>query len=233
MLQNPQKFIFETAFDQIDTKGPTKLELEYQRGVEEGKLDGHTEGYQKAMDSIDFQTLNVLQTVRDEMEQVLLQFDAIVEANTRYSIDLVKKIAQKLFLDLPETTLIERALKILENTLPIVIEQRRLVFYVNPKLVDSLTKRLNESQDLKDILNRIDIQGSDLLENSECRIAWSKGSLDVNPSQTWQKIDGIINKYITITTAETDETALPTPTVIVDMETEPLEIKEKDTQHDG
>lgn len=196
MLKTAEKFILHNSFDQEADQGPTQLELEYARGVEDGKAEGHQAGYQEAMASMEAKAINILQTFKDEIEQVYLQFDSLVESNTRYSIDLTRKIAEKLYLNLADTTILDRVMKILEDALPLVVEQRRLIFYVNPILVDPLTKRLSESPEFGELARRLEVVGSDLFSESECKLAWNKGSLDVNPAETWTKIAKIIDKHI-------------------------------------
>ncbi|MDP1975133.1 MAG: hypothetical protein Q8K37_04105 [Alphaproteobacteria bacterium] len=198
---NLQKFNFALSFDEILTEDQLEIQRKeelsssFKKGHLQGIEEGEKIGYQNAQESIEAETLKHLSNFSQELTLFFEKIDEKRDENARLSLDLIKLIGKKFFLtdDLNDKiNLIEKGL---HDVLPLLIEEEKIVLNLEDTLIEPFSKRLQESNDYTNIINRLNFSAMNSKENLIGCIQWKKGEIDINPEHLWQKISEIFDNY--------------------------------------
>ncbi|MDP3533082.1 MAG: hypothetical protein Q8S31_07330, partial [Alphaproteobacteria bacterium] len=124
--------------------------------------------------------------------------------NARLSLDLIKLIGEKLYFNDSLNDKINLIEKGLRDVLPLLIEEEKIVLNLEDALIEPFSKRLQESNDYTNIINRLNFNTMNSKENLIGRIQWKKGEIDINPEHLWQKISAIFDNYQQHLSQQTD-----------------------------
>lgn len=198
---NLQKFNFTVSFDEISTEEQLEiqrkkeLQTAFTKGHLEGLDEGQKIGYKNAQESIEAETLKKLHTFSQELDSFFKKIDEKRNENASLSLDLIKLIGNKLYLNDTLSNKIDIIEKSLHDILPLLIEEEKIILNLEETLIEPFTKRLQNSNDYTNIINRLSFNPISPKENLIARIEWKKGEININPEALWQKISEIFDHY--------------------------------------
>lgn len=198
---NLQKFSFELSFDEVLTEHEVvelrqrEIEESFRQGELKGLEEGEKIGYQRAQESIQKLQLDALNDLSKELTSFFNQMDTKRDENACLSLDLIKRIGQKFFIG----SLLEEKLnnieKALRETISLVVEEEKIVFYVQDELVESMQQLLENASEFTGLVSRLSFAPLASKNNQLGLIQWKKGEVEIHPEALWEKITSILENY--------------------------------------
>lgn len=201
MSNNLQKFNFTLSFDEVSSEEQLEVQRQeellssFKKGHLQGIEEGQIIGYENAQKSIESEILKLLTKFSEELALFFKKIDEKRNENANLSLNLIQLIGKKLYLNNNLTDKINLIEKGLHDVLPLLIEEEKIILNLEESLIEPFTKRLQESHDYINIINRLSFNIMSPKENLIGRIQWKKGEIDINPEHLWEKISAIFDNY--------------------------------------
>lgn len=205
MKSDLKKFSFDFSFDEelsaedLIAQHEDEKKKIFEDAYAQGLVEGKKLGDQEAKSSIEANQFALLQRMSTQLCSFLAEMDSKREQNAELSFELVKKIAEKMFMNVTLDDKLNIAKKALSHALPLVVEEEKIEFFVQDNMVDFLKHKIDSSLEFQEIKSRLIVlplpSGSDLLS----KIRWKKGEIEVNPSEFWKKLEPIFDQFQTQT----------------------------------
>ena len=200
---------------------PTFSEAELAAARAEAHAQGREEGLKEQADAIERRIMELLDAVNTRLGELFAMEIAAGEDRTRNAVGVAVTIVRKMFPHLQDQWGLKEVEDLVTRTLSEIAEEPKVTVTVHPDAIDALKARIDAIATETRFEGEIDIQTDDLLDPSDCRMAWSRGGVEREAAALWQHIDEIIEKNLGATSAvsQTIE-AGPAPTSEETEETE-------------
>ncbi|WP_025898313.1 FliH/SctL family protein [Sneathiella glossodoripedis] len=207
------KFLFDTEFGsqsnirkkaEQEPEAPPAIytEEDKNRLCEEAYQSGATAGKAEALQDIEASTADVLNSMASQL-QVLGQHHSSQIENIRceaasLAFAVAKKLANALISRQPE----EEVLKMVESCLEDLHDEPRIVLRASEPVCDALADKINELTQASGFQGKVILLSDDTKTQSNCRIEWADGGVERELTDTEQKLEEIVNRFISTGSAD-------------------------------
>ncbi len=201
------KFLFDTEFngqatvrkkakDEPEAPPAIYTEEDKVRLCEEAYQSGLMSGKQEAMGGIEASTAEVLNAMNNQLQNIgqnhSNQMDNIRCEAASLAFAIAKKLAPALIARQPEA----EVLKMVEGCLEDLHDEPRIVLRASEPVCDALSEKINELTQASGFQGKVILLPDDTKTNSDCRIEWADGGVERELSDTEQKLEEIVNRFI-------------------------------------
>ena len=207
-----RKFLFDHSFDVVEKPEeeieeeneeaepeevvPSFSEEELNAAKEEAFAAGKEEGVQEASATTEREILGSLSALGGRFGEV---FKAQDEANTSIlenAISVAASIAQKVFPYLNERHGLSEIERMVVTTIEKILEEPRIIVYLNPELVDPFTERLSTLTAQASYKGEVQVVAGEDIPSGDCRVVWSGGGAKRDTAELWREIDEIVERNL-------------------------------------
>ena len=220
-----QRFMFENYFDEeiqarlqaeeeervvaeaeeIANAPPTFTVEEMEAAKDAAYQQGRQEGMANAMAGIEQQTALTLENVATKLPQIFdkqTQWRAEIE---RESIDLATQIMRKLAPELMRGTELPQIEHVINQAFSFLTDQPKVIIRVSDELEEALKGNVDLMATRVGYEGEVVLVGDPELEATDCRISWYAGAVERALSETWEQLDGIVQRSLDAMPTRTDQ----------------------------
>ncbi len=171
-------------------------EEDKERLCREAHEQGVNEGKQEALAGLEASATEVLNSLNGQLQQLAQshshQMENIRCEAASLAFAIAKKLSPALIARQPEV----EVLKMIEGCLADLHDEPRIVLRASEPVCDALAERVNDLAAATGFQGNVILLPDDTKTNSDCRIEWADGGVDREISDTTNKLEEIINRFI-------------------------------------
>lgn len=222
-----RKFLFDRSFDEeeeLDEEEieeeveeaepevivPTFSEEEMKAAREEAFASGKEEGINEAAAATEREIVGALEKLGGKFGELFKSQEEADSSILESAISVAVAITRKVFPTLNEQNALKEIERMVTLTMEKILEEPRIIVYVNPELTGPLTERLGGLAEKADYKGEVEVAAADDMPPGDCRVEWSGGGAKRNMDELWQEIDGVVERNLS-EVLEADETVEQAP----------------------
>ena len=224
-MAEPRKFMFDRSFDievapkkveaaveaaveaEPEVVIPTFSEEEMKAARDEAFAAGKEEGRMEVTASTEREVLVTLTRIADEIGGISGAQDRANASLVESAIAVAVAIARKVFPAWNEKYGLAEIERMVTKAMERLVEEPRVVIYVNAKLLEPLKERLGPLAAKAGFKGEMTVEGIDDLIVGDCRVEWMGGGAKRDMDELWQEIDAIVEHNLSGDTAGADPDA--------------------------
>jgi len=206
-MSSSSKFLFDTEFGSatplhkktVDTpEAPPLLysEEDKERMCAEAFQSGFTDGKQEALDGFEASTAEVLDTIGAQLQNIAQthgnQLENIRCEAASLACAIAKKLAPALIARQPEVEI----LSMIEECLVDLHDEPRIVLRASEAVCSTISEKIDKLTAANGFQGNVILLPDETKTNGDCRIEWADGGVEREISDTSDKIEEIINRFI-------------------------------------
>ena len=224
-MQNIEKFMFDTIFDELEPILPEVAEEVQLTGSndedqhtteleetliktyndndmavsrQEGFDEGKKQGISETLTGIEKISFDTLNAVLDELSIIHAGQKQANQEISNSATALALTIVRKIFPTLNEKTALDEVKSILLMVLGRLIDEPKIIIKVNPSSSNDLSAKLDQEYSSENSIVNFSIIADENVSQGNCRIEWSNGTAERNLDKLKHEIDDIIAQNSTI-----------------------------------
>ncbi len=194
--------IIEEPEEQAPPPPPTYSEEELEQARRAGRERGYEEGIQAGRTQMENEALEreknitaLMAQTSNACEAMAQQYRTLYDQQCTIMADYVRVIARKVAGDLLDAKPEGMIRQTIERSLPLLIEQPKLNFYVQPDMVDTIHKRLLPDLKQRGLEADIDVLGDAAIASaSDIRIEWKQGHVQRQTAEILTAIEQVLTQ---------------------------------------
>ena len=201
-----QPFGFDVSFDApllakhsaeeaaVEEAQPTFSLNDLEEAREEGFADGRQAALEASTDGIEERIAGAIEAIAAKLAHVDV-CEASANGKTQaLSVDLLRRITQKLLPVAAEKYGLEEIEQVLKECLPLITGDAKLSLRINDKVAPEVERRLNDIIQINALLVRVNIIPDVNLGPSDCIVNWGDGGAERDYDSIWVEIDTILTR---------------------------------------
>jgi flagellar assembly protein FliH len=201
-----QPFGFDVSFDApllakhsaeeaaVEEAQPTFSLNDLEEAREEGFADGRQAALEASTDGIEERIAGAIEAIAAKLAHVDV-CEASANGKTQaLSVDLLRRITQKLLPVAAEKYGLEEIEQVLKECLPLITGDAKLSLRINDKVAPEVERRLNDIIQINALLVRVNIIPDINLGPSDCIVNWGDGGAERDYDSIWGEIDTILTR---------------------------------------
>ncbi|MEE2998965.1 MAG: FliH/SctL family protein [Pseudomonadota bacterium] len=224
-MQNIEKFMFDTIFDELEPILPEVAEEVQLTGSndedqhtteleetliktyndndmavsrQEGFDEGKKQGISETLTGIEKTSFDTLNAVLDELSIIHAGQKQANQEISNSATALALTIVRKIFPTLNEKTALDEVKSILLMVLGRLIDEPKIIIKVNPSSSNDLSAKLDQEYSSENSIVNFSIIADENVSQGNCKIEWSNGTAERNLDKLKHEIDDIIAQNSTI-----------------------------------
>ncbi|WP_169568137.1 FliH/SctL family protein [Sneathiella limimaris] len=203
------KFLFDTEFGSSVKKEPEKVEApepelppaiyteeDKERLCAEAHSAGQAAGREEVLQSVEATTAQIMSDLSSQLQQLAQAHEAQME-NVRceaasLAFAIAKKLAPSLIARQPE----QEVLQMVQDCLADLHDEPRIVLRANEQVCNSLSEKVDILAQQSGFQGNIILLPDDTKIDSDCRIEWADGGVERDVTDTTQKLEEIIHRFV-------------------------------------
>ncbi len=199
-------FSFDVSFDApflaehqaeeatVEEAEPTFSLNDLEEAREGGFADGRQAALEASTDSIEERIAGAIEAIAAKLAHVDV-CEASANGKTQaLSIDLLRRITQKLLPVAAEKYGLEEIEQVLKECLPLITGDAKLSLRINDKVAPEVERRLNDIIQINALLVKVNIIPDVNLGPSDCIVNWGDGGAERDYDSIWVEIDTILTR---------------------------------------
>ncbi|MCH8236576.1 MAG: hypothetical protein IIC06_00225, partial [Proteobacteria bacterium] len=207
-----RKFLFDNSFDVVEEPEeeteeeneeaepeevvPSFSEEELNAAKEEAFAAGKEEGVQEASATTEREILGSLSALGGRFGEVFKAQDEANASILESAIAIAASIARKVFPYLNERHGLGEIERMVVTTMERILEEPRIIVYLNPQLVDPFTERLSTLTAQASYKGEVQVVAGEDIPSGDCRVVWSGGGAKRDTAELWREIDEIVERNL-------------------------------------
>ncbi len=207
-----RKFLFDHSFDVVEEPEeeieeeneeaepeevvPSFSEEELNAAKEEAFAAGKEEGVQEASATTEREILGSLSALGGRFGEVFKAQDEANASILESAITIAASIARKVFPYLNERHGLSEIERMVVTTMERILEEPRIIVYLNPELVDPFTERLSTLTAQASYKGEVQVVAGEDIPSGDCRVVWSGGGAKRDTAELWREIDDIVERNL-------------------------------------
>ena len=211
-MNGVRKFLFERSFDVVEEpeedieeeieeaepeeEVPSFSEEELNAAKEEAFAAGKEEGIQEAAATTEREILGSLSALGGRFGEVFKAQDEANASILENAISVAASIAQKVFPHLNEKHGLGEIERMVVTTIEKILEEPRIVVYLNPEMVGPFTERLSALTAQASYKGEVQVVAGEDIPSGDCRVVWGGGGAKRDTAELWREIDEIVERNL-------------------------------------
>jgi len=206
-MSSNSKFLFDTEFGSATAlrkkadEAPEAPPLLYSeedkiRLCEEAFRSGIADGKQEALNAVEASTAEVLNTINVQLQNIAQthgdQLENIRCEAASLACAIAKKLAPALIARQPEV----EVLAMIEECLVDLHDEPRIVLRASEAVCSAIAEKIDKLTATSGFQGNVILLPDETKTNGDCRIEWADGGVEREISDTNDKVDEIINRFI-------------------------------------
>ena len=207
-----RKFLFDNSFDVVEEPEeeteeeneeaepeevvPSFSEEELNAAKEEAFAAGKEEGIQEAAATTEREILGSLSALGGRFGEVFKAQDEANASILENAISVAASIAQKVFPHLNEKHGLGEIERMVVTTIEKILEEPRIVVYLNPEMVGPFTERLSALTAQASYKGEVQVVAGEDIPSGDCRVVWGGGGATRDTAELWREIDEIVERNL-------------------------------------
>ena len=166
--------------------------------LEEAREGGFEDGRQAALeasaDGIEKRVAGAIEAIAAKLAHVDVCKASADGQTQALSVDLLRRITQKLLPVAAEKYGLEEIEQVLKECLPLITGDAKLSLRINDKVAPEVERRLNDIIQINALLVRVNIIPDVNLGPSDCIVNWGDGGAERDYDSIWVEIDTILTR---------------------------------------
>lgn len=199
-------FSFDVSFDApllaehqaeeatVEEAEPTFSLNDLEEAREGGFEDGRQAALEASADGIEKRIAGAIEAIAAKLAHVDVCKASADGQTQALSVDLLRRITQKLLPVAAEKYGLEEIEQVLKECLPLITGDAKLSLRINDKVAPEVERRLNDIIQINALLVRVNIIPDVNLGPSDCIVNWGDGGAERDYDSIWVEIDTILTQ---------------------------------------
>jgi flagellar assembly protein FliH len=201
----PQKFLFETDFDQevaqeaaaaAEPLPPTFSEAEVASARLAGFAEGRAAGIAEAQAAIERSAAQTLAAIAGKLSEVGQAMAADADRRERAAIEVAVAIARKAVPGIAAAHATAAVEELVRETLPSLSAEPRIVVRAAESVLEAVQARLGKQLAASGFGGKLVVIGEPSLAPPDCRIEWADGGAEIDTAGVWRQVDAAVARCI-------------------------------------
>ena len=199
-------FSFDVSFDApllaehqaeeatVEEAEPTFSLNDLEEAREGGFEDGRQAALEASADGIEKRIAGAIEAIATKLAHVDVCKASADGQTQALSVDLLRRITQKLLPVAAEKYGLEEIEQVLKECLPLITGDAKLSLRINDKVAPEVERRLNDIIQINALLVKVNIIPDVNLGPSDCIVNWGDGGAERDYDSIWVEIDTILTR---------------------------------------
>lgn len=202
MTEPANRFLFDTAFDEPngaadgEEETPTFSEDDLAAARQDGFEAGRQDGMATAQAQIERHVADAITVIRDRLEQLAAERDAVFAEMTESGLAVATAIARKIAPDYCRKNALGEIESLIGECLGGLSEEPRIAIRVADDLLDGVSERLSAIAEQAGFAGNIAILNDPGMDRSDCRVEWAEGGAERSLAQLLQNVDAAVARSL-------------------------------------